>query len=101
MDSFSNPYEVPFFTFMKGRDNLHIGWEAFKNFWYFIIVLQVSFLIFNEITNNVKVLIPISLYVSIEFIKIGQIWFMSQDTNMYYEKLDKRLHCRLVLRLSK
>ncbi|PAV81816.1 hypothetical protein WR25_00338 [Diploscapter pachys] len=44
--------------------------------------------------RNKSVLIPISLYVSIEFIKVGQIWFMSQDKNMYYEKVDKRLQCR-------
>lgn len=39
-------------------------------------------------------MIPISLYVSIEFIKIFQVWFMSQDRNMYYDKVDKRLQCR-------
>ncbi|VDM85774.1 unnamed protein product [Strongylus vulgaris] len=40
------------------------------------------------------VLIPISLYVSIEFIKVGQVWLISQDMNMYYEKIDKRVQCR-------
>ncbi|KIH43402.1 IC domain protein, HAD ATPase, P-type family, partial [Ancylostoma duodenale] len=43
---------------------------------------------------NCRVLIPISLYVSIEFIKIGQVWLISQDKNMYYEKVDKRVQCR-------
>ncbi|VDM73059.1 unnamed protein product [Strongylus vulgaris] len=44
--------------------------------------------------NPAPVLIPISLYVSIEFIKVGQVWLISQDMNMYYEKIDKRVQCR-------
>uniref|UniRef100_A0A7I4YCM6 Phospholipid-transporting ATPase n=1 Tax=Haemonchus contortus TaxID=6289 RepID=A0A7I4YCM6_HAECO len=82
MRSFSNPYMIPFFTWseMPGGTLFRPSFESFWNFWSFIIVLQV--------------LIPISLYVSIEFIKIGQVWLISQDKNMYYEKLDKRLQCR-------
>ncbi|KHJ94865.1 phospholipid-translocating P-type ATPase, flippase [Oesophagostomum dentatum] len=82
MRSFSKPYEVPFFTWseMPGGTEFRPSFESFWNFWSFIIVLQV--------------LIPISLYVSIEFIKIGQVWLISQDINMYYEKVDKRVQCR-------
>ncbi|KJH47775.1 phospholipid-translocating P-type ATPase, flippase [Dictyocaulus viviparus] len=82
MRSFSKPYDVPFFTWsqMPGGSLFRPSFESFWNFWSFIIVLQV--------------LIPISLYVSIEFIKVGQVWLISQDNNMYYEKLDKRLQCR-------
>lgn len=82
MRSFTNPYGIPFFTWseMPGGTAFRPSFESFWNFWSFIIVLQV--------------LIPISLYVSIEFIKVGQVWLISQDTNMYYEKVDKRLQCR-------
>ncbi|VDK60813.1 unnamed protein product, partial [Cylicostephanus goldi] len=82
MRSFSLPYKVPFFTWseMPGGTEFRPSFESFWNFWSFIIVLQV--------------LIPISLYVSIEFIKVGQVWLISQDLNMYYEKVDKRVQCR-------
>uniref|UniRef100_A0A0K0CSY2 PhoLip_ATPase_N domain-containing protein n=1 Tax=Angiostrongylus cantonensis TaxID=6313 RepID=A0A0K0CSY2_ANGCA len=84
MRSFSKPYDVPFLTWSErpGGSTFRPSFESFWNFWSFIIVLQV--------------LIPISLYVSIEFIKVGQVWLISQDRNMYYEKVDKRLQCRQV-----
>ncbi len=39
-------------------------------------------------------MIPISLYVSIELIKLGQIYLISQDENLYFEEKDKRIQCR-------
>ncbi|XP_041054592.1 phospholipid-transporting ATPase VA [Carcharodon carcharias] len=41
-----------------------------------------------------QVLIPISLYVSIEIIKICQVFFIHQDTDLYDEETDSRLQCR-------
>ncbi|GMT19150.1 hypothetical protein PFISCL1PPCAC_10447 [Pristionchus fissidentatus] len=89
--SFDNPLQVPFLTYpthpsptpSKPTDlstTPNPAYEAFINFWSYIIVLQV--------------MIPISLYVSIEIIKLGQIYFLSQDVNLYYEKVDKRIQCR-------
>ncbi|XP_075883885.1 phospholipid-transporting ATPase VD isoform X2 [Nelusetta ayraudi] len=53
---------------------------GFNVFWTMIIVLQV--------------LIPISLYVSIEFVKLGQIYFIHNDLELYNEQLDSRIQCR-------
>ncbi|KAH7283900.1 hypothetical protein KP509_34G030000 [Ceratopteris richardii] len=39
-------------------------------------------------------LIPISLYVSIEIVKVLQAMFINQDTHMYYEELDKPASAR-------
>ncbi|PIN09078.1 Phospholipid-translocating ATPase [Handroanthus impetiginosus] len=39
-------------------------------------------------------LIPISLYVSIEMVKILQSTFINQDQDMYYEETDKPAHAR-------
>lgn len=88
--TFSTPYIVPFLVFIHPNSSYHNNndsqykyspsYESWFSFWSYIIVLQV--------------MIPISLYVSIEFIKIFQVWFMSQDRNMYYDKVDKRLQCR-------
>ncbi|XP_070775865.1 phospholipid-transporting ATPase VD [Enoplosus armatus] len=53
---------------------------GFYVFWTMIIVLQV--------------LIPISLYVSIEIVKLGQIYFIHNDLDLYNEQLDSRIQCR-------
>uniref|UniRef100_A0A665W8V2 Phospholipid-transporting ATPase n=1 Tax=Echeneis naucrates TaxID=173247 RepID=A0A665W8V2_ECHNA len=53
---------------------------GFYVFWTMIIVLQV--------------LIPISLYVSIEIVKLGQIYFIQNDLALYNEHLDSRIQCR-------
>ncbi|KAJ8795343.1 hypothetical protein J1605_018358 [Eschrichtius robustus] len=41
-----------------------------------------------------KVLIPISLYVSIEIVKLGQIYFIQSDVDFYNEKMDSTVQCR-------
>uniref|UniRef100_A0A3B4A7J0 Phospholipid-transporting ATPase n=1 Tax=Periophthalmus magnuspinnatus TaxID=409849 RepID=A0A3B4A7J0_9GOBI len=53
---------------------------GFYVFWTMIIVLQV--------------LIPISLYVSIEIVKLGQIYFIHNDVDLYNEHTDSRIQCR-------
>ncbi|XP_028932410.1 phospholipid-transporting ATPase VD [Ornithorhynchus anatinus] len=53
---------------------------AFHMFWTMIILLQV--------------LIPISLYVSIEIVKLGQIYFIQSDVDLYHEKTDSNVQCR-------
>ncbi|KAJ8385793.1 hypothetical protein AAFF_G00182370 [Aldrovandia affinis] len=53
---------------------------GFYMFWTMIIVLQV--------------LIPISLYVSIEIVKLGQIYFIQNDADFYNEWLDSTVQCR-------
>ncbi|XP_054653058.1 probable phospholipid-transporting ATPase VD isoform X2 [Dunckerocampus dactyliophorus] len=53
---------------------------GFYVFWTMIIVLQV--------------LIPISLYVSIEIVKLGQIYFIQNDISLYNEHVDCRIQCR-------
>uniref|UniRef100_A0A3Q4I2G1 P-type ATPase N-terminal domain-containing protein n=1 Tax=Neolamprologus brichardi TaxID=32507 RepID=A0A3Q4I2G1_NEOBR len=41
-----------------------------------------------------QVLIPISLYVSIEIVKLGQIYFIHNDLSLYNNQLDSRIQCR-------
>ncbi|XP_057715089.1 probable phospholipid-transporting ATPase VD isoform X2 [Corythoichthys intestinalis] len=53
---------------------------GFYIFWTMIIVLQV--------------LIPISLYVSIEIVKLGQVYFIQNDLALYNERMDCRIQCR-------
>ncbi|XP_051895793.1 phospholipid-transporting ATPase VD-like [Pristis pectinata] len=53
---------------------------AFYIFWTMIILLQV--------------LIPISLYVSIEIVKLGQILLLQSDIDLYNESTDSTIQCR-------
>lgn len=39
-------------------------------------------------------LIPISLFVSIEIVKICQVYFIHQDVDLYDEETDSHLQCR-------
>ncbi|KAM5271705.1 phospholipid-transporting ATPase VD [Ctenodactylus gundi] len=43
---------------------------------------------------EMRVLIPISLYVSIEIVKLGQIYFIQNDVDFYSEKMDSTVQCR-------
>ncbi|KAG8142419.1 hypothetical protein E2320_006332 [Naja naja] len=52
---------------------------GFLMFWTMIILLQV--------------LIPISLYVSIEFVKLGQIFLIRNDIDLYDEVSDRKIQC--------
>ncbi|XP_069754322.1 phospholipid-transporting ATPase VB [Narcine bancroftii] len=55
----------------------------------------VSFLLdFLTMVILLQVLIPISLYVSIELVKLGQIFFICNDVDLYDERTNTRLECR-------
>uniref|UniRef100_A0A915HGC0 P-type ATPase C-terminal domain-containing protein n=2 Tax=Romanomermis culicivorax TaxID=13658 RepID=A0A915HGC0_ROMCU len=54
----------------NGGGKLEPEWQSFIVFWSYVIILQV--------------MIPISLYVSIEIVKLGQVFFITQDRNLWY-----------------
>ncbi|TRY82205.1 hypothetical protein DNTS_003391 [Danionella cerebrum] len=70
-------FEDPIFMI---PDATHPALAAFYMFWTMIIVLQV--------------LIPISLYVSIEIVKLGQIYFIQNDVDLYNPVSDTAVQCR-------
>ena len=41
-----------------------------------------------------QILIPISLYVSVELVKMAQIYFIVNDLDLYDEESDSRVQCR-------
>eukprot|EP00043_Microstomoeca_roanoka_P010350 m.98307 g.98307 ORF g.98307 m.98307 type:complete len:1161 (+) comp14866_c0_seq1:223-3705(+) len=77
---------------MEARDYkniLYLPWESgdpkpplegFLRVWTFFIILQV--------------MVPISLYVSIEMVKIFQIYFIQEDVDLYYDPTDTKMLCR-------
>ena len=38
-------------------------------------------------------MIPLSLYITIELIKLGQVYFIQQDIHLYHEGTQKSVHC--------
>ncbi|XP_039919842.1 phospholipid-transporting ATPase VD isoform X1 [Hirundo rustica] len=73
--------EIPFFNIPRpdGKSSPP-ALAGFYMFWTMIILLQV--------------LIPISLYVSIEIVKLGQIYLIQNDIDFYHEKTDSTIQCR-------
>uniref|UniRef100_A0A3Q3INE8 P-type ATPase N-terminal domain-containing protein n=1 Tax=Monopterus albus TaxID=43700 RepID=A0A3Q3INE8_MONAL len=70
------PYLVPYSTGQLDSPAL----SGFYMFFTMIILLQI--------------LIPISLYVSIELVKISQIFFITNDIDLYDEGTDSRAQCK-------
>ncbi|KAK4799242.1 hypothetical protein SAY86_024607 [Trapa natans] len=56
------------------------GWEIFFTFLMSVIVFQI--------------MIPISLYISMELVRVGQAFFMIRDRGMYDEASNSRFQCR-------
>ncbi|XP_010266737.1 PREDICTED: phospholipid-transporting ATPase 1 [Nelumbo nucifera] len=56
------------------------GWEIFFTFLMSVIVFQI--------------MIPISLYISMELVRLGQAYFMIRDTTLYDETTNSRFQCR-------
>ncbi|XP_073437115.1 phospholipid-transporting ATPase VB isoform X1 [Dendrobates tinctorius] len=53
-----------------------------------------GFYMFLTMIILLQVLIPISLYVSIELVKLGQIYFIHNDIDLYDEEIDLSVQCR-------
>ena len=39
-------------------------------------------------------MIPLSLYITIELVKLGQVYFITQDIHMYHPESDRSVQCR-------
>ncbi|XP_075065980.1 phospholipid-transporting ATPase VB isoform X2 [Mixophyes fleayi] len=53
-----------------------------------------GFYMFLTMIILLQILIPISLYVSIELVKLGQIYFIHHDIDLYDEEIDLSVQCR-------
>ncbi|XP_054424568.1 phospholipid-transporting ATPase VB [Pteronotus mesoamericanus] len=53
-----------------------------------------GFYMFLTMIILLQVLIPISLYVSIELVKLGQVFFLHNDLDLYDEETDSSIQCR-------
>ncbi|XP_078587459.1 phospholipid-transporting ATPase VA-like [Branchiostoma floridae x Branchiostoma japonicum] len=62
------------------QEGLDPALDGFIRFWMYMIIFQV--------------IIPLSLYFSIELIKMGQVYFIHQDIHLYEHSSDTSLQCR-------
>ncbi|VDM31527.1 unnamed protein product [Toxocara canis] len=58
------------------------------------VISMVSSVLTFQNLFFLQILIPLSLYISVELIKLSQIYFISTDIDLYYEKTDRRMECR-------
>uniref|UniRef100_A0A1B6DU11 Phospholipid-transporting ATPase n=1 Tax=Clastoptera arizonana TaxID=38151 RepID=A0A1B6DU11_9HEMI len=76
LDSFQNAdLTIPFLPNSDSRN-----YEGFLTFWTFIIILQV--------------MIPLSLYVTIEMTKLLQVYHIHNSIDLYDAENDKKVECR-------
>ncbi|XP_062380179.1 phospholipid-transporting ATPase VB [Sardina pilchardus] len=61
---------------------------------HFMPSTLAGFSMFFTMIILLQVLIPISLYVSIELVKIGQVFFITQDVDLYDQETDTRIQCQ-------
>ncbi|KAH8874907.1 putative phospholipid-transporting ATPase VD [Schistosoma japonicum] len=72
--------DVLFVTLDRNSSTSSPAYQGFLNFWRFVIIFQT--------------IIPLPLYVTIEFVKMHQVWHMNNDLQLYDSKLDRRIEIR-------
>ncbi|KAG7499111.1 phospholipid-transporting ATPase ID-like [Solea senegalensis] len=69
-----------FTAFLPREDGINAPLSSFLSFWSYVIVLNT--------------VVPISLYVSVEIIRLGNSFFIDWDRKMYYPKSDTPAQAR-------
>ncbi|XP_039280038.1 probable phospholipid-transporting ATPase VA [Nilaparvata lugens] len=75
LSSFPLHTRIPFLPYSASP-----GYEGFLTFWTFIIILQV--------------MIPLSLYVTVEMAKLLQVYHINNNSELYDPETDKMVECR-------
>ncbi|KAM3610173.1 uncharacterized protein V6R79_000083 [Siganus canaliculatus] len=69
-----------FTVFLPRQDGNNAGFSAFLTFWSYVIILNT--------------VVPISLYVSVEIIRLGNSFYIDWDRKMYYPRNDTPAEAR-------
>ncbi|VAH90522.1 unnamed protein product [Triticum turgidum subsp. durum] len=79
--------------FFHKKDYLKVGKEDNENYNYYGIAAQI---VFNFLMAVIvfQIMIPISLYISMELVRLGQAYFMIRDAKLYDASSDSRFQCR-------
>ncbi|KAJ3682960.1 hypothetical protein LUZ60_013187 [Juncus effusus] len=87
---FAHQTELDYLQFYRKRD-FEDGDDSTYNWygkgWEIVFTFMSSVILF-------QVMIPISLFISMELVRLGQAYFMIQDDNMYDESTKSRFQCR-------
>lgn len=75
LSNFSDQTSVPFIPIVQDPN-----YESMLTFWTFVIILQV--------------MIPLSLYVTIEMAKVGQVYHIGHDIALYDAETGRSAECR-------
>ncbi|XP_047674860.1 phospholipid-transporting ATPase ID [Tachysurus fulvidraco] len=73
-------YEASYTTYIPRERNVGSAFSAFLTFWSYIIILNT--------------VVPISLYVSMEVIRLGNSYYINWDRLMYHERSDTPAEAR-------
>ncbi|CAI9731631.1 phospholipid-transporting ATPase VA-like [Octopus vulgaris] len=79
LNKYDNPELIPFVPYGDSAQ-YNLGLRALIEFSKYIIIFQA--------------VIPLPLYVSIEIVKLGHVFFINQDLNLYHEGTGKPFECR-------
>ncbi|XP_043698497.1 phospholipid-transporting ATPase 1-like [Telopea speciosissima] len=83
---------IPFFRKLEFSDENDKDYKE-KNYNYNGLALQIFFIFLMSVIVF-QIMIPISLYISMELVRLGQAYFMIRDRRMYDEKSKSKFQCR-------
>lgn len=79
LNTYKDPENVPFIPY-GNRKQYNLLLRGVIEFVKYIIIFQA--------------VIPLPLYVSVEIVKLGHVFFINQDLQMYHESTEKPFECR-------
>ncbi|PON66864.1 P-type ATPase, subfamily IV [Parasponia andersonii] len=82
--------ELDLLPFYRRKD---FSEEVVENYNYFGWGMEIFFTFLMSVIVF-QIMIPISLYISMELVRVGQAYFMIRDVQMYDEASDSRFQCR-------
>ncbi|KAJ6836552.1 phospholipid-transporting ATPase 1 [Iris pallida] len=88
----NHKHELEDSPYYRKRD-FSAGGKEEKNYNYYGIGLEVVFAFLKSVIVF-QIMIPISLYISMELVRLGQAYFMIRDMNLYDEACNSRFQCR-------
>ncbi|XP_069725189.1 phospholipid-transporting ATPase VB isoform X2 [Phaenicophaeus curvirostris] len=77
-----------------GNFSMHPPYDVPNESGNFLSPVLAGFYMFLTMIILLQVLIPISLYVSIELVKLGQVFLIHSDIDLYDEEADLPIQCR-------
>uniref|UniRef100_A0A0D9VTJ5 Phospholipid-transporting ATPase n=1 Tax=Leersia perrieri TaxID=77586 RepID=A0A0D9VTJ5_9ORYZ len=87
----NHEHDLELAQFFHKKD--YVSDDGNGNYNYYGIAAQIVFAFLMAVIVF-QIMIPISLYISMELVRLGQAYFMIRDTNLYDASSDTRFQCR-------